>query len=67
MVPNDRASNGKASFQVKVGHSTIRVESHSADEAIRQARQELSLDMPGMWDVIYAMGQDRFEVDRIQE
>jgi len=51
-------------FIVRVGHTTVTVESHSPEEAIRQARQVLCQQLPRLWDVIQELDESRFEVAR---
>ena len=41
--PND---NRRARFEVRVGHARVMVEGFSSDEAVRNAREKLSMDMP---------------------
>ncbi len=50
-------------FQVRVGHSTVVVESSSPDDAVLQARHLLCADMPRMWDVIHSLEPSRFHVE----
>jgi len=51
-------------FFVRVGHTTITVESHSVEEAIKKARQVLCQQLPRLWDVIQKLDENRFEVAR---
>ena len=55
-------SDTKKKFRVKVGHMAVTVPGATPQEAVRQARKQLSMDMPRMWDVIQAMSDDRFSV-----
>lgn len=50
------------SFVVRVGHTQVRVQGKSKEEAIREARRQLSLDLPRMWDVIHSLDDSRFEI-----
>ena len=60
--PND---NKRARFEVRVGHARVTVEGFSSDDAVRNARERLSLDMPRLWDVIQSPDRSRFEVNRL--
>jgi hypothetical protein len=49
-------------YLVRVGHWEIRVQAHSADEAIELARRHLSAELPRLYDVIRALTATRFQV-----
>ena len=49
-------------FEVKVGHMSVVVRGTTHDEAISNARMQLSRDMPRMWDVIHGLENSRFDV-----
>ena len=53
---------GTFSYQVTVGHRTLRVESASAIDAIQAARRQLCADLPRLWDVIQSLDDARFHV-----
>ncbi len=50
-------------FQVKIGHAVVIVQSHSAEDAVEQAKRLLRLEMPRMWDVIESLEVSRFQVN----
>ena len=50
------------SFFVRVGHARVRVRGSNVADAIRQARRQLALELPRMWDVIHALDESQFEV-----
>ena len=52
-------------YEVRVGFSRVCVEGRSPVEAVEQARRQLSLEMPRLYDVIYGLEAERFEVERI--
>ena len=52
-------------YEVRVGLARVQVEGRSPNEAVEQARRKLSLDMPRLYDVIYGLAQERFEVERL--
>ncbi|EAQ77953.1 hypothetical protein [Blastopirellula marina] len=49
-------------YQVSVGHASVVVQSASAHEAIRAAREKLCRDFPRLWDVIAKLADSRFQV-----
>lgn len=49
-------------FEVKLGHLQLVVRGATKDEAISQARMQLSREMPRMWDVIHKLDDSRFDV-----
>lgn len=55
--------NRKKTFRVKLGHAEVSVEGETREEAIRQARRRLSLDMPRLYDVIQRIDDNEFRVD----
>lgn len=59
------ASKLLCNYEVRVGHMRVVVRSGSHDDAISQARRELSHQLPRMWDVIHALASHRFEVYRV--
>ena len=54
-------------YQVRVGHSKITVRGTNHTEAIQEARRQLCLEMPRMWDVIQALDDTRFLVEDFGE
>ena len=52
-------------YQIELGHACVQVESISRDEAIREARRRLCVDMPRLWDVIHGMDESRFRVAEV--
>ena len=59
------ASKPLSDYEVRVGHMRVVVQGGSRDDAISQARRELSRELPRMWDVIHALAAHRFEVCRV--
>ena len=53
------------SFRVQVGHNTLNVQGASAEEAVREAKRRLCLELPRMWDVIQSLDDSRFQVSPI--
>ena len=67
--PNWNSESGKSlerTYEVSVGHARVRVRGASRDEAIAEARAQLCLDLPRMWDVIHSLEMQRFEVRVIE-
>ena len=50
------------SYVVRVGHTSVNVQASTDDEAIREARRRLAIDLPRMWDVIQNLDVGRFNV-----
>jgi hypothetical protein len=59
------AAKPLSEYEVRVGHMRVIVRGGSFDDAISQARRELSRDMPRMWDVIHTLATNRFQVTRV--
>ena len=59
------AAKPLSEYEVRVGHMRVIVRGGSLEDAISQARRELSRDMPRMWDVIHMLATNRFEVTRV--
>ena len=53
-------------YEVSVGHASVRVRGASREEAIAEARTQLCLDLPRMWDVIHSLDRQRFDVRLIE-
>ena len=67
--PNWNDQTGKSlerTYEVRVGHARVRVQSASPAEAITQARARFCIDMPRMWDVIHSLEMNRFDVRVIE-
>lgn len=52
----------KLEFEVKVGLMSVVVRGTTQEEAISNARMQLSRDLPRMWDVIHSLDKSRFSV-----
>ena len=50
-------------FRVRLGHAQVLVHSQSPAEAIQQARCKFSHDMPRLWDKIYRLDPEQFQVE----
>jgi hypothetical protein len=50
-------------FEVRVGHARVTVEAATRQQALTAARRLLADDMPRMWDKIYSLRDDQFEVE----
>ena len=57
--------DGQQRYEVIVGHASVRVVGASRDEAVAEARRQLCVQMPRMWDVIQALTVDRFTVNEL--
>ena len=53
-------------FEVKVGLMCVRVQGVSQEDAITNARAQLSRDLPRMWDVIHGLDNSRFDVTCVE-
>lgn len=59
-------NDGKASrFEIRVGHARVTVEARTQQEALAAGRRRLAEDMPRMWDKIYELADERFEVEKL--
>ena len=58
----DNQGNNMKTYRVKLGHAEVLVSADSKEEAIAQARQLLSAQMPRFYDVIRNAATARFEV-----
>jgi hypothetical protein len=56
------SSRPQLEFEVKVGHTRVVVQGATQEEAISNARKQLSREMPRMWDVIHNLDTSRFDV-----
>jgi hypothetical protein len=52
-------------YDVQVGFARVRVEGDTPAEAIRNARRQLCLELPRMYDVISTMADQRFVVEQV--
>ena len=52
-------------YEVRIGHTKVRVRGCNDDEALRRARNRLCLEMPRLWDVIQSMEINNFEIRRM--
>ena len=50
------------SYRIQVGHNIIVVQGTTPAEAVGEARRQLSLELPRLWDVIQSLSDDRFEI-----
>lgn len=62
MISHNPEHDLEGSFQVRVGYTTVTVKGLTRRDAIEQAREQLCLEMPRMWDVIQSLEHHRFEV-----
>jgi len=53
-------------YDVRVGHARVTVEAISRQQALAEGRRRLADDMPRMWDKIYALADERFEVEELK-
>ena len=53
----------KNKYHVRLGHAQTTVVCGTRDEAVRLARQRLSVEMPRLWDVIHSIADKDFRVD----
>ncbi len=54
-------------YRVVVGHTSVRVFGTSRDDAIRNARKRLCLEMPRMWDVINRLDPRSFQIETLRD
>jgi hypothetical protein len=55
-------SDNTQGYKVIVGHTSVMVSGRSRDEAIRNARMRLCIEMPRMWDVIENLDPRSFQI-----
>ena len=65
MHNSNRNKQTDCCYEVRVGHTRVRVRGRNDEEALRHARNRLCLDMPRLWDVIQAMEINDFEIRRM--
>ncbi len=53
-------------FEVRVGLMRVVVRGTTHEEAITNARTQLSRDLPRMWDIIYGLDDSRFDVSLVE-
>ncbi len=51
-------------YRVQVGHASVVVRCDGPEEALREGRRQLSLEMPRLWDVIHNLDASRFDVQQ---
>ena len=56
------ASNTTHRYRVKVGHIEVVVVAHNEAEAITLTRRHLVTELPRFYDLIRALGPERFEL-----
>ncbi len=54
----------KMKYRVTIGHSEVIVGGGSIEEAIANARQQLTLELPRLYDVIHSLDSALFGVER---
>jgi len=54
----------KTKYRVTIGHSEVIVEGGSIEEAIVNARQQLTLELPRLYDVIHSLDSTLFGVEQ---
>ena len=52
-------------YRVTVGFSQVIVQGRDHAEVLSAARSKLSQDVPRLWDVIFNMDANRFQVDPV--
>jgi len=67
MIRHEDHFQAPTRFAVRLGHNRVLVEGDSPSDAIYQARMQLSHDMPRLWDLIHAMDESKFEVERVEQ
>jgi hypothetical protein len=50
-------------YHIRVGHWGIRLQAHDPDEAIALARRQMARELPRLYDVIYNLTANRFQVE----
>jgi hypothetical protein len=63
MVERPHSLVGKSRFEVRVGHARVTVEAETREQALVAARRQLAEEMPRMWDKIYSLEENRFEIE----
>jgi hypothetical protein len=56
------AANTTHRYRVKVGHIEVVVVAHDEAEAITLTRRHLAAELPRFYDLIRALGPERFEL-----
>ena len=62
--PN-RNNQTSCDYEVRIGHTRVRVQGRSDEEALQQAKNRLCMEMPRLWDVIQAMEINNIEIRRM--
>jgi hypothetical protein len=58
------SANPALRYYVKVGHIEVVVTAHDDAEAIALTRRYLALELPRFYDLIRALGPERFELQK---
>lgn len=53
-----------SSYRIRVGHWETRVAARNAAEAIEVARRQLAREFPRLYDLIQALSDQRFQIER---
>lgn len=61
-TPAVSPSAAARTYQVQLGHVTVRVEGATPEEALRAARHAMSCEFPRLWDVIHRAENGRFQI-----
>ena len=62
--PNRHTSINR-DYEVRIGHTRVRVQGRNDEEALRQAKDRLCLEMPRLWDVIQSMEINNIEIRKM--
>ena len=54
-------------YVVRVGHFSVTVDCGSSQQAVREARRRLEVEMPRLWDVIAQLEPSRFRVQEVRD
>lgn len=65
MHSNQPKPTEACNYEVVVGHTRIRVRGQDRWDAMRQARSQLCLENPRLWDVIQALEIKCFEIRQV--
>jgi hypothetical protein len=66
MMGHQEQSPPSRRFDVRVGHARVTVEASSRQQALIEGRRRLADDMPRMWDKIYALTDEQFNVEEVK-
>lgn len=62
--PNRKNSINR-DYEVRIGHTRVRVQGRNDADALRQAKNRLCMEMPRLWDVIQAMEVNNIEIRKM--